>query len=255
MVIDLDRCTGCGACMVACYQENNIPFKEDETEKLDSLNWIRVMELTNGKTYPNHERAFLPLMCQHCDGIGYHGHSPCVTVCPAVATDYNYNTGIVSQIPVRCFGCRYCMAACPYHTRKFNWWDPTWPADTKQYLNPDVSARMRGVVEKCTLCNHRLQNARDKAYVEGREELGEMEYQSACAQACPTGAIKFGDLSKPEHAVHKLKDHENAFRLLHRLQTNPKIYYISSKSWVRRAGDNYLKGESMPQHGKLKAQH
>src|SRR6056297_2302162 len=155
MVIDLDKCTGCGACMVACYAENNVPFKKDETDKLDSLNWIRIFQLTNGKPYPDTEICYLPMPCQHCDGIGKHGHPPCVSVCPAIATDYDDSTGVVSQIPTRCFGCRYCMAACPYHARKFNWWDPVWPADTKKYLNPNVSTRMRGVVEKCTLCFHR----------------------------------------------------------------------------------------------------
>ncbi len=243
MVIDLDKCTGCGACMVACYSENNVPFKTDETNKLDSINWIRVFKLTNNKPYPDTEVCYLPMPCMQCDGVGKHGHSPCVSVCPAVATDYDYSTGIVSQIYTRCFGCRYCMAACPYHARKFNWWDPAWPADTKKYLSPNVSPRMRGVVEKCSFCFHRYQQARDKAYLEKRAELEEHEYQTACAQACPVNAITFGDLNNKDHAVYKLKSSPTAFRLLERLQTNPKVYYLTSKSWVRRAGDNYLAHE------------
>jgi len=243
MVIDLDKCTGCGSCMVACYSENNIPFKKDETNKLDSLNWIRVYKISNNKPYPHTEVCYLPMPCMQCDGVGKHGHSPCVSVCPAVATDYDYSTGIVSQIYTRCFGCRYCMAACPYHARKFNWWDPVWPADMEKYLSPNVSARMRGVVEKCSFCFHRYQLARDKAYLEKRQELAEDEYQTACAQGCPTGAITFGDLNNKSHAVYKLKKSPNAFRLLERLETNPKVYYLTSKSWVRRAGDNYLANE------------
>jgi molybdopterin-containing oxidoreductase family iron-sulfur binding subunit len=251
MVIDLDKCTGCGACMVGCYTENNVPFKKDETNKLDSLNWIRVFKLTNGKPYPETEICYLPMPCMQCDGVGKHGHSPCVSVCPAVATDYDYDTGIISQIYTRCFGCRYCMAACPYHARKFNWWDPVWPADLEKTLSPDVSPRMRGVVEKCSFCFHRYQLARNKAYFENRhnEELGEDEYQTACADACPTKAITFGDLNNKDHAVYALKNSPNAFRLLERLETNPKVYYLTTKNWVRRQGDNYLAHE---EPGKLK---
>ncbi|MGB5156486.1 4Fe-4S dicluster domain-containing protein [Desulfobacterium sp. N47] len=243
MVIDLDKCTGCGSCMVACMAENNVPFREDESKKLLSITWMRVYKLTNGKSYPDTDICYLPRPCQHCAGKGNDGHSPCVSVCPATATDYNKETGIVSQIYTRCFGCRYCMAACPYHARYFNWWDPVWPKGMENYLSPDVSVRMRGVVEKCTFCFHRYQLAKDKAYYEGRSEIEENEYQTACAEACPAGAITFGDLNNPDHAVYELKKNKNAFRLLERLQTNPKIYYLSSKKWVRDAGDNYLKNE------------
>jgi molybdopterin-containing oxidoreductase family iron-sulfur binding subunit len=182
-----------------------------------------------------------------------HGHSPCVSVCPATATDYDMDTGIVSQIYSRCFGCRYCMAACPYHVRQFNWWDPLWPDGMEKSLNPNVSVRMRGVVEKCSFCFHRYQVAMDQAYAEERRELEEDEYQTACTQACPAGAITFGDLNNPEHAVHQMvkpdnkhggkPQAKNAFRLLERLGTNPKVYYFSSREWVRNAGDNYLKNE------------
>ncbi len=251
MVIDLDKCTGCGACMVACMSENNVPFKEDESNKQDSITWMRVYQLTNGKAFPDTEICYLPRPCQHCEG--HNGHSPCVSVCPATATDYDQDTGIVSQIYTRCFGCRYCMAACPYHARYFNWWDPVWPEGMEKSLSPNVSPRMRGVVEKCSLCFHRYQQAKDKAIFEGRPEVEEEEYQTACAQACPAGAITFGDLNNPKHAVHKIAQPDNrhggrpknphAFRLLERLGTNPKIYYLSSREWVRRAGDNYLADE------------
>lgn len=253
MVIDLDKCTGCGSCMVACMSENNVPFKEDETNKKDSITWMRVYKLTNGKSFPEIEICYLPRPCMHCSGKGGHGHSPCVSVCPATATDYGYDTGIVSQIYTRCFGCRYCMGACPYHARHFNWWDPKWPEGMTNYLSPDVSVRMRGVVEKCSFCYHRYQAARDLAYVEERETIEEGEYQTACTQACPAGAITFGDLNNPDHAVHQMVKPDphhagkprnpKAFRLLERLGTNPKVYYISEREWVRKAGDNYLKGE------------
>ncbi len=243
MVIDLDKCTGCGACMVACYAENNIPFKADESNKLDSINWIRVFKITNDKPYPDTEICYIPMMCMQCEGREGEGHAPCVSVCPAVATDYDHETGVISQIYTRCFGCRYCMAACPYHARTFNWWDPVWPADMESYLSPNVSPRMRGVVEKCSFCYHRYQLARDKAYYEGRKEIAEHEYQPACVAACPTKAITFGDLNNPKHAVSRLKNSPNAFRLLEKLHTNPKVYYLPRRSWVRRAGDNYLTDE------------
>jgi molybdopterin-containing oxidoreductase family iron-sulfur binding subunit len=252
MVIDLDKCTGCGACMVACFSENNVPFKEDETDKRLSITWMKVYQISNGKEFPHVEICYIPRPCQHCAGK-HEGHSPCVSVCPATATDYNRETGIVSQIYTRCFGCRYCMAACPYHARYFNWWDPVWPEGMERYLSPNVSPRMRGVVEKCSFCFHRYQLAKNKAFAEGRRDLAEDEYQTACTQACPADAITFGDLADPEHKVHQLAQPDphngwrpknpHAFRLLERLKTNPKIYYLSSREWVRKAGDNYLASE------------
>jgi molybdopterin-containing oxidoreductase family iron-sulfur binding subunit len=241
MVVDLDKCTGCGACMVACMAENNVSFRADESNKLLSITWMRVYKLTNGKPFPESDLCYLPRPCMHCEGHG--GHSPCVSVCPAVATDYSTETGIVSQIYTRCFGCRYCMASCPYHARYFNWWDPVWPDGMEKYLSPNVSPRMRGVVEKCSFCFHRYQLAKENAYMEGRREVHENEYQTSCTQACPADAITFGDLKNPRHAVYKKKKDPNAFRLLERLGTNTKVYYISTREWVRRAGDNYLAGE------------
>jgi molybdopterin-containing oxidoreductase family iron-sulfur binding subunit len=249
MVIDLDKCTGCGACMVACMAENNVAFREDETDKLLSVAWMRIYRLTNGQPFPNAQECYLPRPCQQCEG--HEGHSPCVSVCPATATDYDMQSGIVSQIYTRCFGCRYCMAACPYHVRQFNWWDPIWPDGMERSLNPNVSVRMRGVVEKCSFCYQRYQTAKNKAFLEGRREIEEQEYQTACAQACPAGAIVFGDLANPTHAVHQLAQpdmaHEGksrnpkAFRLLERLGTHTKVYYLSSQEWVRKAGDNEVK--------------
>lgn len=256
MAIDVDKCTGCGSCMVACFSENNVPFKEDETDKLLSITWMRVYKITNGKEFPDTQVAYFPRPCQHCAGQ-HEGHSPCVSVCPATATDYSADTGIVSQIYTRCFGCRYCMAACPYHARYFNWWDPVWPAGMEKSLSPNVSPRMRGIVEKCSFCFHRYQLAKDQAYKKAAKSgqpvvVEEHAYQTACTQACPAGAIVFGDLNNEHHAVHKIvqpdKHHYSknprAFRLLERLGTNTKVYYLSSRKWVREAGDNRLPGES-----------
>lgn len=252
MAIDVDKCTGCGSCMVACFAENNVPFRQDETDKLLSITWMRVYRISNGQMFPNTEVAYIPRPCQHCAGQ-HEGHSPCVSVCPATATDYSAETGIVSQIYTRCFGCRYCMAACPYHARYFNWWDPVWPAGMEKYLSPNVSPRMRGVVEKCSFCFHRYQSARDKAYADGGRKVREEEYQTACTQGCPAGAIVFGDLNDPSHEVYKIvqPDAHNhykarnprAFRLLERLGTNTKVYYLSDREWVRKAGDNHLADE------------
>jgi Fe-S-cluster-containing dehydrogenase component len=264
MVIDLDKCTGCGACMVACFSENNVPFKADESDKRLSITWMKVYKVTNGESFPDTEVCYFPRPCQHCAGQ-HEGHSPCVSVCPATATDYSRETGIVSQIYTRCFGCRYCMGACPYHARYFNWWDPVWPKGMEQYLSPNVSPRMRGIVEKCSFCFHRYQLARDKAFAEERRDLEENDYQTACTQACPAGAIIFGDLNNPDHRVHQLArpdvqhgykaKNPHAFRLLERLGTNTKVYYLSSREWVRKAGDNYLPGEKPGAHGKDSSGH
>ncbi|MBU2490120.1 MAG: 4Fe-4S dicluster domain-containing protein [Proteobacteria bacterium] len=243
MVIDLDKCTGCGACMVACMTENNVPFKENETNKLDSIAWMRIFKISNREPFPKADMVYLPRPCMQCDGK-HIGHPPCVSVCPATATDYDQGSGIVSQIYTRCFGCRYCMAACPYLARQFNWWDPHWPADTKKYLSPDVSPRMRGIVEKCSFCYHRLQRAKDRAYYEGRDTVEEDEYQTSCTQACPAGAITFGDLNNADHEVHGLKNDPRAFRLLENLDTNPKVYYMTGKKWVRQACDYHIKDEA-----------
>ena len=238
MVIDLDKCTGCGTCMVACASENNVSVRHDESDKARSITWMQLYKITNGEPFPNTEVSYFPRPCMHC-----HHHTPCVSVCPPTATKINYNNGIVSQIYTRCIGCRYCQAACPYHARYFNWWDGFFPKGTDRYLSPEVSPRMRGVIEKCTFCHHRLMRAKNQAYKQGRREIGEDAYVTACAEACPSLAITFGDLNNPHHEVSKLVKSPLAFRLLERLGTDPKVYYLSTKKWVRRMADNYLPNE------------
>lgn len=243
MVIDLDKCTGCGTCMVACAAENNVSVRPDQSDKERAITWMRLYKITNGKEFPHTEVSYFPRPCMHCEH-----HTPCVTVCVATATTLDPHTGIVSQIYTRCIGCRYCQAACPYGARYFNWWDAYFPKKKglERYLSPEVSPRMRGVVEKCTFCHHRLMRARTQAYAEERRDLKEEEYVTACTEACPAGAITFGDLKNPEHKVSQLIKHPFAFRLLERLGTDPKVYYLSSKDWVRKLGDNFLPGEYTP---------
>ena len=238
MVIDLDKCIGCGACAVACMAENNLAFRYDETDKLKSATWMRLYRLSNGQPYPRTRVVYLPRPCMHCQH-----HTPCVSVCPVTATQMD-EKGIVSQIYSRCIGCRYCMAACPYHVRYFNWWDPVFPKGLENYLNPDISVAMRGVVSKCTFCNHRYQRAKDRAYMEDRRDLKEGEYVTACTEACPTKAIAFGNLQDPVSRVAKLKKSPRAFRLLEKLGSEPKVYYLSTQDWVRRQGDNVLKEDA-----------
>lgn len=239
MVIDLDKCTGCGACMVACQAENNVPPAEDGTRKVRTINWLKVYQLSNGKTFPEHDTAFLPRPCMQC------GNPTCVSVCPVVATTKDEEGGIVSQVYPRCIGCRYCMASCPYHARYFNWHDPVWPEGMEKTLTPDVSVRPRGVVEKCTFCHHRLMAAKNRAYVEGGDPqtLPDGAYVTSCMEACPNGAIAFGDVKNPGHKVYELAQNPNAFRLLERLGTDPQVLYVSRREWVRRLGDNYLENE------------
>jgi len=236
MVIDLDKCTGCMACSVACQAENNISFRADESNKVRSITWMEVYSLQNGKDYPEHQLTYLPRPCMHCDAPH---HSPCTFVCPVNATTRDELTGVVSHVYPRCIGCRYCMVACPYHARKFNWWDPTWPKSMEAMLSPEVSTRMRGVVEKCTFCNHRLNKARSKAILDGAD-LKTVTYTPACAEACPTKAIAFGNLQDPESEVARLAKDPRAFRILAKLHTEPKVIYLSKHQWVHRLADNSL---------------
>jgi molybdopterin-containing oxidoreductase family iron-sulfur binding subunit len=230
MVVDLDKCTGCGACMVACAVENNVAPAAPGADDRTGITWMRVYEMRNGADYPASRSIFVPMPCQQCD------HPPCESVCPQKAVEYDKDTGIVGQIPVRCLGCRYCMVACPYHARAFNWWDPSWPEGMEATLNPDVSTRMRGVVEKCNFCHHRLQAARARAAPEGRDTVRADEYLPACVEACPVGAITFGDLADPASAVSVQSKAEGGFRFLEKLGTAPKITYRSRQAWVQEMG-------------------
>jgi molybdopterin-containing oxidoreductase family iron-sulfur binding subunit len=227
MVIDVDRCNGCGACMVACAVENNVPPGPPEANYRTGITPMRVEAASNGKNGSGAGVRFLPVMCMQCEH-----ETPCQTVCPQQAVELDKNTGIVFQMAQRCLGCRYCMTACPYHARYFNWWDPQWPEGMERTLNPDVAPRMRGVVEKCNFCHGRLQAAQDEA-VHAGQKLREVKYTPACVEACPTRAITFGDLNDPESEVSKLAKSKESFRLLEQLGTEGKVYYKSEQEWVR----------------------
>ncbi|MBI2067715.1 MAG: 4Fe-4S dicluster domain-containing protein [Deltaproteobacteria bacterium] len=219
MVIDLDKCSACQACVVACQSENNVaPPNQELHEQGRSIHWIRVLPTFEG-TFPHFRMRLFPLPCLHCD------NPPCTKVCPVSAT-YKSEEGIIGQIFSRCIGCRYCTTACPYTVREFNWKKPVWPEEMKPIRNRDVSIRPKGVVEKCTLCTHRLQKGREKARVEGREMIPE-DYIPACVEVCPSQAMIFGDLDDPESEVSKLVRSRRAFRLMEDLGTEPKVIYLS----------------------------
>jgi molybdopterin-containing oxidoreductase family iron-sulfur binding subunit len=221
MVIDLDRCNGCQACEVACRVENNIAVGGPEAaHESRTISWMRVVTEEHGE-WPDVRTRFIPRPCMQCD------RPPCTAVCPVGATVID-EEGIVGQIYPRCIGCRYCANACPYTAKSFNWNKPRYPASTLPMLNPDVSTRPVGVIEKCTFCHHRLQRAREEARVRGRP-LREEDYVPACAESCPTGAITFGDLDNPTHRVAKLVSNPRAFRLLEELGTQPKVYYLAEE--------------------------
>ena len=171
--------------------------------------------------WPDLRTRFVPQPCMHCD------RPPCTLVCPVQATSID-REGIVNQIYARCIGCRYCANACPYTVKFFNWHRPDHPESTEPGLNPDVSVRPVGVIEKCTFCSHRLQKARETARVEKRP-LREQDYTPACADSCPTGAIVFGNLDDPAHRVAELARDPRAFRLQEGLGTEPKVYYLSRR--------------------------
>ncbi len=218
MVIDLDRCTGCAACEVACKSENNVTtVSPEQTDIGRAMSWMKVVTKVEGE-FPNTTMQFFPRPCMQCD------NPPCTPVCPVGAT-YLDDEGIVAQIYPRCIGCRYCANACPYIVKYFNWYRPEWAESERQYLNPDVSVRPKGVIEKCTFCHHRLQKAREDARAEERE-LREEDYQPACAEVCPTGAIVFGDLDNPNHRVYAMKEDSRAMRVMEELGTEPKVYYL-----------------------------
>lgn len=216
MVIDLDRCTGCQACVIACKAENNVPaVGAKEAARGRVISWMQVLT-EEDEEHPGGKMRFVPRPCLQCDD------PPCTKVCPVYAT-YRNPEGIVAQIYARCIGCRFCMAACPYNAKYFNW--RTYQKDGLGQ-NPDVSVRPKGVVEKCTFCHHRLQKARERALGE-RRELLPGEYVTACAEACPARAIVFGDLSDPGSEVFRLAHSPRAFRLEEQLGTKPKVYYLT----------------------------
>ena len=225
MAIDLDRCTGCGACATACRAENNIPVAGPlQREKGRAIFWMDMISETEGE-YPDVQHRITPMPCNHCED------PPCIKVCPVGATGKTED-GIIYQMPSRCIGCRMCANACPYERRYFNWSHPEWPKEYRSYLNPDVATRTPGVMEKCTFCHHRIRKAQEIEDAGGRKLTDQdAQHLPACAQSCPAEAIVFGDLNDPESAVSKLEKSPRAFRQLHEIGTHPKVIYLREAKW------------------------
>ena len=201
MAIDLDICTGCNACSTACYAENNLAVVGRERfEKGQAMHWLRIERYwpDDDNDHPEQGAEFIPMMCQQC------GAATCEPVCPVAAT-YHTPDGLNAQVYNRCIGSRYCSNNCPFRVRYFNFWsyyESSWPEPLNMQLNPDLSVRDKGVMEKCTFCIQRIRVAKDLARREERKVI-DGEFLTACAQACPTGAIVFGDTMNPESQVSK----------------------------------------------------
>jgi molybdopterin-containing oxidoreductase family iron-sulfur binding subunit len=223
MVIDLDRCTGCEACVVACHAENNIStVGEDQAARGRAKHWIRVERYYEGE-FPDVKVKFMPVLCQQCDA------APCEPVCPTYASHHT-TEGLNSQIYNRCIGTRYCANACPYNVRFFNFYNPAWDKPLHLQLNPDVSVRTVGVMEKCTFCVQRIKAGEIQAEAEKRE-VKDGEIQPACVQSCPTRAMVFGDLNDPQSEVSRMARSNRATKLLSELGTLPKVTYLQRDSW------------------------
>ena len=222
MVIDLDRCTGCEACVVACHAENNIAsVSPEEAARGRTMHWIHVERYWEGE-YPNVRARFRPVLCQQC------GAAPCEPVCPTYAS-YHTAEGLNAQVYNRCIGTRYCANACPYTVRVFNWFSPAWDKPLHLQLNPDVSVREAGVMEKCTFCTQRITAAEIHARADNRE-LKDGDVTPACVQSCPAGAMVFGDLSDPTSQVSRLARLARGSKLLEELGTLPAITYLERES-------------------------
>ena len=223
MAVDLDRCTGCSACVIACQAENNIPtVGEAAARKGRTMHWIRIERYYEGE-FPNVRVKFQPVLCQQCD------NAPCEPVCPTYAS-YHTSEGLNGQVYNRCIGTRYCANACPYSVRTFNFFNPRWDKPLHLQFNPDVSIRQVGVMEKCTFCVQRIKTSEIQAEAEGRE-LREGETTPACVQSCAPQALVFGDLNNPESQVSRLARSRRGTKLLNELGTQPKITYLQRDSW------------------------
>ncbi len=226
MTIDLDRCTGCEACVTACQAENNLPIVgERELARGREIRWIRIERYWEGE-YPNVKLGFIPLLCQHCD------QAPCETVCPVAATYHNPD-GLNAQVYNRCIGTRSCAVYCPYEVRYFNYYDHRWDPPLEQQLNPDVSVRGKGVMEKCTFCIQRIRQAKDTAKDEGERRVRDGEVQPACVQTCPTRALTFGDSNDPDSAVSRKMADPRGYKVLEELNAHPSVVYLKKV----KAGD------------------
>ncbi len=217
MVVDLDRCIGCGACAVACYAENNIGIVglKGILEQRE-MSWLMIQRYLD----PQHPEKviFLPMLCQHCD------NAPCESVCPVYAPHHS-KEGLNNQVYNRCIGTRFCSQNCPYKVRRFNWFTWKWPEPLNLQLNPDVTVRSKGVMEKCSFCVQRIKTAHGKAKDEKRE-IRDGEIMPACLQTCPTGVFTFGNLMDKTSRVRQMVDDPRAYQILGYLNTKPAVIYL-----------------------------
>lgn len=246
LAIDMNACTGCSACVVSCSIENNVPVVgREEVRKRREMHWIRIDRYysfknesddfkTEEKYYDklsNHENVRVvhqPMMCQHC------GHAPCETVCPVLATTHS-SEGLNQMTYNRCIGTKYCANNCPYKVRRFNWFryndndnfDYYMNNDLgKMVINPDVTVRTRGVMEKCSMCVQRIQAGKLTAKLENRQ-IKDGDINTACAQSCPANAIVFGDMNDPESKIAKLFANKRAYAALEELNVQPAVRYTT----------------------------
>ncbi|MBA2250244.1 MAG: 4Fe-4S dicluster domain-containing protein, partial [Chitinophagaceae bacterium] len=258
MSIDLNTCTGCSACVVACNAENNIPVVgKVEVSRYHEMHWLRIDRYFTGDA-ANPDVVFQPMLCQHCD------NAPCENVCPVSATNHS-SEGLNQMAYNRCIGTRYCANNCPYKVRRFNWADYT-GADSfpdnqrgiisdatmdqnddlpRMVLNPDVTVRSHGVMEKCSFCVQRLQEGKLNAKKAGRPVI-DGEIQTACMQACPTNAIIFGNVNDKQSKVSKIRNveqKERTFYVLEQLHVLSNVNYLAKVRNTERAVGNAPKEE------------
>jgi molybdopterin-containing oxidoreductase family iron-sulfur binding subunit len=229
MAIDLAKCTGCSACVTACYAENNLATVGEElVRRRRQMSWLRIERyFDGGEDGKPLQAAVQPMLCQQC------GNAPCEPVCPVYAA-YHTPDGLNGQVYNRCVGTRYCANNCPYKVRYFNWYNfaepggewESWPEPLQMLLNPDVTVREKGVMEKCTFCVQRIRGAQNRARLEDRS-VRDGDIVPSCAQACPSEAIVFGDLNDPHSRVHALAENPRGYHVLAGLNTKPGITYLA----------------------------